>query len=337
MGWRLLPIVGLGLAAACGGSTVPPHLHAAGFSPGRSGSNVIAEFRIRLGIGSAPFAIAAGNDGAMWFTEEGSSAIGRIDAGGRVRHYPLPTRDAQPRGIVSTGSGDLYFAEHAGPRYATHVARITLRGRITEWNDSNYMPAGVTPGAGGSIWFTQNCGGLAQLSHGKVNQYPLPGIAGETTAIVRAPDGTVWFAEDGTARIGRIDARGQLTIFAGLLYDRKYNDLPNAVTVGPDGNLWWTALESNLIWATDLQGRIVHEYPVPTPGSQPWGITAGSDGALWFTEWSGNKIGRVTTQGVFSEFPLPTQNAQPQGIARALDGSLWFVETSANQIGRIVV
>jgi hypothetical protein len=67
--------------------------------------------------------------------------------------------------------------------------------------------------------------------------------------------------------------------------------------------------------ATDLHGRIVHEYAVPTAGSQPWGIVAGNDGALWFTEWSGNKIGRVTTQGTFSEFPLPTPDAQPQGLA----------------------
>jgi virginiamycin B lyase len=327
-----LPILCLAFAA-CGGptvSTIPSHAGSAGdrFAP-----KGIAEFRIAGD--TAPFAIAAGNDGAMWFTEEGASAIGRIDGRGRVRQFRLPTRNAQPEGIVATKMGDLYFAEHAGPRYATHVARITLGGRITEWNDSNYMPAGVAPGTDGSVWFTQNCGGLAHLLHGKVEQYPLPGISGETTAIVRAPDRSLWFAEDGTARIGRIDTRGRLTIFDGLLYDQKYNDLPNAVAVGPDGNLWWTAFESNLIWATDLHGRIVHEYPVPTSGSQPWGIVAGDDGALWFTEWTGNKIGRVTTQGTFSEFPLPTAGAQPQGIARARDGSLWFVETGANQIGRI--
>lgn len=87
------------------------------------------------------------------------------------------------------------------------------------------------------------------------------------------------------------------------------------VAVGPNGNLWWTAFESNAIWSTDLRGRIVHVYTIPTPG--------------------GNKIGRVTTAGVFSEYPLPTPGAKPQGIARNVDGSIWFAESAANRIGRI--
>ena len=335
MGIRLWPVFLLSLTACAGlGSTgITPRAPLAG--PAFAPKNVV-EYPLAGTKDPQPYAIAAGKDGAMWFTEEGASAIGRIDGIGRLRQYVLPTHHAQPKGIVSTPAGDLYFAEHAGPLYATHVARITLRGRITEWNDSDYMPVGVAPGIDGSVWFTQNCGGLAQLTGGTLSQYPLPGIAGETTAIVRTPDRAIWFAEDGTARIARIDSHGRLTIFPGLLYNGKYNDLPNAVVVGPDGNLWWTALESNVIWATDLHGRIVHEYAIPTPGSAPWGIVVGNDGALWFTEWSGNNIGRVTTQGVFSEFPLPTPHAQPQGIALARDGSLWFAETGANQIGRIV-
>jgi virginiamycin B lyase len=195
---------------------------------------------------------------------------------------------------------------------------------------------GVAPGPDGSIWFTQRCAGLGVLKHGKLQQFIVPGITGESAAIVRAPDGTLWFSEDGTARIGRVDRSGKLTTFNGLFYESKYNDIANAVAVGPDGHLWWTALESNAIWSTDLRGRIVHVYTIPTPGSQPWGIANGRDGALWFTEWGGNKIGRVTTAGVFTEYALPTPGAKPQGIARNVDGSMWFAESAANSIGRIV-
>jgi streptogramin lyase len=31
----------------------------------------------------------------------------------------------------------------------------------------------------------------------------------------------------------------------------------------------------------------------------------GPDGALWFTERLADKIGRLTTAGLFTEFPLP--------------------------------
>jgi len=53
---------------------------------------------------------------------------------------------------------------------------------------------------------------------------------------------------------------------------------------------------------------------VPTPQSAPWEITSGPDGALWFTELLGNKIGRITTEGVITEFPVPTPASQPNTI-----------------------
>ncbi len=186
------------------------------------------------------------------------------------------------------------------------------------------------------MWFTQGCGGVAVLSKsGTLQQVLLQGIPSETNAIAEGPDGAMWFAEDGTATIGRIDASGAISLYKGLLYEKKYADVPHGVAVGSDGNLWWTAFESGVIWATDRHGRIVHAYVIPTKGSQPWGIVAGPDGALWFTEYGAGKIGRVTTAGAFTEYAVPTRNAKLQGLAFARDGKLWFVESGANRIGRI--
>ena len=325
-------LLALSLAACSAGpGTVPAPSAAAVAAPA---IHAIAEFEIR-DSGAAPFTVVAGLDGSMWFSEQGTGEVGRIGARGVIRQYRLPTAGSNPEGLFVDRDGSVYVAEHAGPYNATHVARIEPRGRVAEWNDADFAPQGVARGPDGAIWFTQGCAGLGVLVHGKLKQYPLPGITGESAAIVRARDGTMWFSQDGTARIGRVDRSGKLTTFAGLYYESKYNDIANAVAAGPDGNLWWTAFESNAIWATDLRGRIVHVFTIPTPDSQPWGIVNGRDGALWFTEWGGNKIGRVTTAGVFTEYPLPTPGAQPLGIARNRDGSIWFVESGAGRIGRI--
>jgi virginiamycin B lyase len=284
-----------------------------------------------------PYQIVAGPDGAMWFTEEGASAVGRIDGRGDVRQVALPSKNAQPEGIALGTDGALYVAENEGPnQYDTHVARVSTDGHVREWNDDDFMPQGVAAGANGRMWFTQGCGGLAVLSKaGTVQHVALQGIPSETNAIVEGPDGAMWFAEDGTATIGRIGASGAIALYDGLLYEKKYADVPHGVAVGRDGNLWWTAFESGVIWATDLHGAIVHAYAIPTKGSQPWGIVAGPDGALWFTEYGAGKIGRVTTAGTFTEYAIPTRNAKPQGLAFARDGKLWFVESGANRIGRI--
>jgi hypothetical protein len=65
------------------------------------------------------------------------------------------------------------------------------------------------------------------------------------------------------------------------------------------------------------------------------GITAGNDGCLWFVEAVGNKIGRITLQGIITEAPIPTPNSSPTTITKAANGDLWFTETGANQIGHI--
>jgi len=336
MGRRACLLLGAVLAACAGppAAAVTPALPAVA----TAALHPIAEFSIsRSRANAVPYAVAAGPDGAIWFTEPGANAIGRIAPDGAIRTFALAARNAQPQGIALGSDGALYFAENEGPSpYGSHLARITTAGTVTQWNDNNYMPQGVAAGPDGSIWFTQGCAGVARISRsGRVAQFGLDGISSQTGAIVQGPDRAMWFVESGTLAIGRITAAGALTLFKGPLYQNKYADFPNGVAVGPDGNLWWTSDYANIIWAMNTHGRVVHRYEIPTPRALPWGIVAGPDGALWFTERDGNKIGRVTVAGRFAEYPLPTAHALPLGIAVGADGNLWFAESGANKIGRI--
>ena len=74
-----------------------------------------------------------------------------------------------------------------------------------------------------------------------------------------------------------------------------------------------------------------------TASGGPAGITTGPDGALWFTENAGNKIGRMTTNGMFTEYEVPTPSSGVDSISMGPDGALWFTEfgPDANKIGRI--
>jgi streptogramin lyase len=90
------------------------------------------------------------------------------------------------------------------------------------------------------------------------------------------------------------------------------------------------------------------EFTIPTPNSVPTALLFGPDGNIWFTEQTGNKIGRVTLDGVFTEYTIPTtvppdpvQNptgsSRPTDLAVGPDGALWFGELFGNKIGRITV
>ncbi len=107
---------------------------------------------------------------------------------------------------------------------------------------------------------------------------------------------------------------------------------PSDLTLGSDGALWSTNLNSRIDRFTSA--GVVTEYPIPGH-LVPSGITAGPDGALWFTgsdlnTTSAASIGRITTSGTISLFPL-TGNHAAQGITSGPDGALWFADSGASE------
>jgi virginiamycin B lyase len=78
----------------------------------------VREFVVR-GAGRSPYGIAAGPDGALWFTEWGANRVGRITAGGEVSGVALPTPGAEPHGIAAGPDGALWVALEAG-----RIARV---------------------------------------------------------------------------------------------------------------------------------------------------------------------------------------------------------------------
>jgi virginiamycin B lyase len=176
--------------------------------------------------------IAAGPDGNLWFTETGASKIGRMTTSGIVTEFSLPIHD-------DPGTG--------GP--------------------STSLPAGITAGPDGNLWFTEGQAVGRITPSGSVTEFPVPAglVAGSPTGIVAGPDGNLWFTEPNAGNTQNISHVGRIT---------------------PSGT--------------------ITEFPVPTLNSGPIGITAGPDGNLWFTESLVDKIGRITPSGIVTEFLVPT-------------------------------
>jgi streptogramin lyase len=111
---------------------------------------------------------------------------------------------------------------------------------------------------------------------------------------------------------------------------------PFGIVSGPDGNLWFTEGNRDVVGRITPEG-VITEYHTPTALSQPGALTVGPDGNIWFTEMSGNNIGRITTAGAFTEFPIPTPYSNPRDIAVGPDGALWFTETNVGKVSRVTV
>jgi streptogramin lyase len=173
-----------------------------------------------------------------------------------------------------------------------------------------------------------------------IDEYPIPTPASKPGGISLGPDGALWFTEEAhTAnKIGRVSTGGVVSEFGGLspapLPTTSLTETgPTEITLGPDGNLWFTEIGNNKIGRITPTG-VVTEFSVPgaTP-SRPDGIVAGPDDRLWFTQSNSSQIGAITTTGVVDEYPLPA-GSNPGDITVGPDGKLWFTEGEpANKIG----
>jgi streptogramin lyase len=111
---------------------------------------------------------------------------------------------------------------------------------------------------------------------------------------------------------------------------------PQAITTGPDGNIWFTDPGANAIGMINPTTHAISLFTVLTANAGLQSIAAGPDGNLWFTEGGADKIGEISpTTHAISEFTLPTANAGPRAITAGPDGNLWFTEGRAFQIGEI--
>lgn len=115
------------------------------------------------------------------------------------------------------------------------------------------------------------------------------------------------------------------------------NMQPNAITTGPDGNIWFTeSAGSGGVARVNPNGSVTELIGGVTPGLSanmlPNQITTGPDGNIWFTESADpGGVARVNSDGTVTEFRGGatagfSANAGPEGIATGPDGNIWFTE-----------
>jgi virginiamycin B lyase len=268
--------------------------------------------------------IAAGSDGALWFTQPGCDSIGRITTTGAVAFFPIPTANGGPNHITAGPDGNLWFTEGVGNK----IGRITIAGVITEFDipTANAFPGLIASGPDGALWFAEN--NLNKIGRititGTITEFTTPTSNSGPQGIAWGPDGALWFTESTASKIGRITTAGSITEFA-----LPPNSGPDDIVAGPDGALWFAASSANAIGRITIAGAIT-EFPVPTPNSGPFRIAVGPDGALWFTDLVAHKIGRITTSGQADDFQLPPPPGVPTQIITGPDGNLWVVDSDGD-------
>ena len=271
-----------------------------------------------------PTSLIVGPDGALYFLEAGTGAIGRFTPAGAVFGTLEPRRHIG--GLVAGPDGALWLTETD----ANAIGRLSLQGALSEYPISGIdkAPDQITVGPDGAVWFTE-VETIGRIStSGAITQFPM-GVGSSPTSIVSG-HGAIWVSDDARGLISRLTPSGTRNDFAV-----PHGAHPEEMTVGPDGALWWLDARQNDIGRMTTSGS-AREYSIPTNASGLTSICAGPDGNIWFTELNSDNVGRLTPDGLVTEFKAP-DGSGPTGIVAGPDGNIWFTEPGINQLGAIVL
>jgi virginiamycin B lyase len=179
------------------------------------------------------------------------------------------------------------------------VGRITPAGTFAEFPipTPKCGTGNITVGPDGALWFAepyvQQLGRITTAGAITEMQLPAPGAS----VLTIGSDGALWYASNSTPTvIGRVTLTGQITTFP---VSSAHQPLLG-ITLGPDGNVWFTNNPSDLIGRVTPAG-VVTEFPsLANPGppttstlSGPSRIVAGPDGNLWFTCDASTTVNRI--------------------------------------------
>ncbi|HVN63534.1 MAG TPA: hypothetical protein VMT58_02770, partial [Candidatus Binataceae bacterium] len=103
----------------------------------------------------APYAITAGLDGDLWFTEYQGDGIGRITPYGETKRFPIG-EDSFAERIAAGPDGAIWFTDTTTNR----IGRVDSEGKTTYVTlpHPNSAPVGITSGPDGNLWFTEHSG-----------------------------------------------------------------------------------------------------------------------------------------------------------------------------------
>lgn len=321
-----------------------------------SAAPTVQEFSAGLPGGAHPGAIAAGPDGAVWFTEAGKPAtLGRITPDGTVTSLPSGAGSGPAAGIALGADGNLWFTVAGVPGA---LGRMTPAGKSTTFTAGlagDGQPADLAAGSDGALWFTElRSGRVSRIAlDGTITEGAAAGTAASPQGIVRGTDGALWWSQQAPGGwIVRLDpATGAMRTFAPPSAGR-----PADLAAGADGAIWFTALAgpgsddggeeagdsagTGSDGAQGVIGRIAADGTITEQGlgtaNKPGAIATGPDGALWFTLKGRAALGRVDATGSFGVLPLPAGGSTVD-LTTGPDGSLWYTAQGPDRIGRVTL
>jgi streptogramin lyase len=159
----------------------------------------------KLPAGSVPGNLTAGNDGTLWFTDNGSNSIAHMTAPGNIKEVRVPTQNAGLSGICQAPDGTIWFAEYS----ANKIGSFSTAGKFNEYSIPTLgsHPSGIVAGPDGAIWFAEEIGQIGRMTtSGSFVELPVSMSYSLPVNVTVGSDKNIWFTQyQAGGVLGRVD------------------------------------------------------------------------------------------------------------------------------------
>src|SRR5215475_3948494 len=265
----------------------------------------------------APIAIAAVNDGSVWFTIDHADSIGRVRHGG-VERLPTSGRNIEPLGLAVAADGSAWYTDIA----ARAITRISSIGEVARFVlDTPITRLGrlaITPD--GAVWFADPTGyGMTRLKDGAFSRYQIESARGGPYGVAVTADGAIWATLQNGNQLLQLDADG-----TGRTFDLpRGGAVPTDVAVGHDGSVWFLQFRANRVGR--FKGGQFSDVEVGRENAGLSGIAVAPNDDIWFGMLRRASLGRLRG-GHVAVFALPRDTARPFSVTVDRDGNVWYAD-----------
>ena len=263
-----------------------------------SSTGRITEYVLPGRIG-APFDVARGADGNVWFgdsqlDQNGNPVhtfIAHTSANGQFAEMPFPENCGFQfntfNSLTAASNGYMWF----GGNCPGSVGFLTTANQFVLHPSTTV--GGVAVGLGTNVWVGANSQLSEYSSTGSL--VALFGNVPADAGAVIGSNGDIWFLTNFSTAVGDFNPTTQsYTLYTLPSCNCSSRNLGNLIAA-PNGDLWFT------------EGNNRNGYP--------------------------GAIGKMTEAGVYTEYPVFEPRSQPSGIAFSASGKLWISDIGAQKVG----
>ena len=305
------------------------NINAFGVTALQSSEPKLQEFPVPSG--SRPHDVAPAMDGVVWYTAQGSGALGRLDTSTNQTHNIALGQGSAPHGVI-IGPDDAPWITDGGLNAIVRVDPETGEVKVFPLpEDTGYANLNTaTFDKNGTLWFTGQSGIYGRLdpADGQVEVFDAPRGQGPY-GISTAPDGSVYYASLAGSYIARIDLE---TGAANILEPPTPDQGARRVWPDSQGRIWVSEWNAGQLAVYDPATQEWKEWHLPGSNPMAYAVYVDDKDMVWLSDFGANAMVRFDpVQETFSTFPLPSPQANVRQIL-GLPGELWGAESGSDKL-----